>query len=94
MLIYFVKLWVVKMWFKHRHFGLPVRPVWGDGAAAGSGAVGAVAGYAGREQGHSQEHPQGLGAPFPPVQRAGWREVVSLCGSPACQMTEENREKT
>ena len=76
-----------------RNFSLPVRPVWGDGAAAGSGAVDVVAGCAGKEQGHNQEHLQGSGALFPPVPKAGWRAEVSLCGSPACQMTEGNREK-
>lgn len=81
------------MWHMHRNFSSPVRPVWGDGAAAGSGAVDVVAGCAGKEQGHNQEHPQGSGAPFPPVPKAGWTAEVSLCGSPACQMTERNRKR-
>lgn len=85
-----VKTLVGRMWCMT--FCLPVHLVWGDGAAAGSGAVGAVAGCAWREQGRSQEPPRGSRAPPRPVQRAGWREAVSPCGSPACQMTGENRD--
>lgn len=73
--------------------GLPVRPVWGDGAAAGSGAVGEEAECAGKVQGRSQAHHQGSGAPFLLVLKAGWREVVSLCGSPACQMTTTKKKQ-
>lgn len=76
-----------------QHFSVPVRPEWGDGAAAGSGAVGAVAGCEGRELGRNLVHPRGSGVPCPPVLKAGWMEVVSLCGSPACQMTEEKQKE-
>lgn len=76
-----------------QHLSVPVRPEWGDGAAAGSGAVGAVAGCEGRELGHNLVLPRGSGVPCPPVLKAGWMEVVSLCGSPACQMTEEKQKK-
>lgn len=46
---------------------LPVRPVRDDGAAVGSGAVGVVVGYVGREQGRIQELLQGSRAPFLPT---------------------------
>lgn len=56
---------------KHCADCLPVRPVWDDGAAVGSGAVGVVGGCVGREQGHNQEPLPGSRAPFLPTLMAG-----------------------
>lgn len=57
----------IQFWLNTHENRLPVRPVWDDGAAVGSGAVDGVVGYVGREQGRIQELLQGSRAPFLPT---------------------------
>lgn len=56
---------------KKKKSRLPVHPVWDDGAAVGSEAVGVVAGYEGKGQEHNQEHHQGSRAPSLPTLKEG-----------------------